>query len=90
MSPDEQKYYESQLDMFVSEGWKHFAAQLQEMRAATDRIKGLDADELRFKQGELSLIEWALGWPDQVRRGYQELQDEEKETADAETPAGTA
>lgn len=90
MSPEEQKYYETQLDMIASEGWKHFSAQLQDMRDATDRIKGLELDELRFKQGELSIIEWALGWPDQLRRSYEELQNDEKEKADAQASASTA
>lgn len=90
MTPDEQKYYETQLDMFVSEGWKHFTAQIQQMRDATDHIKGLGRDELPFKQGELSLMDWVLGWPDQVKRAYEELQNEDEEKADAEASASTA
>lgn len=90
MTPDEQKYYETQLDMFVSEGWKHFAAQVETMRGATDRIRGLDPDALKFKQGELSLMEWVLSWPDTVRRAYEELEDEEAEKGSAEAPPSAA
>lgn len=90
MSPEEQKYYETQLDMFICEGWKHFAGQLQQMREAVDHIKNLEPDELRLKQGELSIIEWVLGWPEQVKRAYEELQLEDKEEADAQTGARAA
>lgn len=90
MSPEEQRYYETQLDMFISEGWRHFIGQIQEMRDAADHIKGLAVEDLPFKQGELSLMDWVLGWPEQVRRAYTELQDEDEEKADAEASASTA
>lgn len=76
--------------MFVSEGWRHFIGQIQQMRDATDHIRGLERDELPFKQGELSLMDWVLAWPEQVKRAYEELQNEDEEKADAEASASPA
>lgn len=90
MTPDEQKYYETQLDMFVSDGWKHFISQVVEMSEATNSIVNLAPEDLRFKQGELSIMSWIIGWPDQVRRTYEDLDNEDKEKADAEASARAA
>lgn len=85
MTNEDQRYYETQLDTFISEGWKHFVSQVNEMKQATDRIESIEPDELRYKQGELSMMNWILSWPAQVKTAYeqrlQEDDDDEKEAA---------
>ena len=76
--------------MFVSDGWRHFIAQVVEMAEATDHISGVALEDMRFKQGELSMMSWVIGWPEQVKRAYEELENEDKEKAGTEAPAGPA
>jgi hypothetical protein len=71
MTDDDRKYFESQIDMFASDGWKHFADQLEKMRAATDTVSGIAPEDVRFKQGELSIIRWALAWPKLIQEEYE-------------------
>jgi hypothetical protein len=84
MTPEDQKYYEMQLTMFLSEGWKHFSDQVATMKEATDRIGGVDPDVVRFKQGELSMMNWLLAWPQTVKDAYEARLAEEIEE-DAQT-----
>jgi hypothetical protein len=79
MTPEDQRYYETQLDMFISEGWKHFAAQVAQMKEAADRISGIDPEEVRFKQGELANMNWTLEWPRMVKDAYEALLADEAE-----------
>jgi|307.fasta_scaffold02677_2 hypothetical protein len=64
-------YYEHQLVMFESPGWKYFTDQVRDMRAATDTLKGVTLEKLVFNQGELSIMDWILNWPSAVRMAYQ-------------------
>jgi hypothetical protein len=70
MIEDDRKYFESQIDMFASEGWKHFAEQVEKMHVSTDSISGVAPDDVRFKQGELSIIRWVLAWPKLIQAEY--------------------
>jgi len=63
---DDHKYYEQQLMMFQMPGWKYFTDQVREMRLATDKLAGVKLDDVRFRQGELSIIDWILGWQQQI------------------------
>lgn len=77
---DETDYYEHQLAMFETRGWKFFEEQVREMRAATDTLKDVKVEDVRFRQGELSIIDWILGWPNAMRVAYN------SKTPEAETP----
>ena len=76
MKREDQEYYEKQLDMFLHPGWAHFVGQVQGMIDATDTIKGVSAEDLKFRQGELSIMQWIVGWPEQLKKAYEDLQEE--------------
>jgi hypothetical protein len=87
MSPDPkdedlQRYYEMQLAMFASEGWRHFTEQVREMRASTNDIYGVKPEDLRFRQGELSVMDWILAWPQRIKDAYESGDEEEKARAE--------
>ena len=57
MSPEEEKYYENYLDLFVHPGWKQFVTEAQELldSFSIDEIK--DTDQLFLVKGQrLSLL----------------------------------
>jgi len=57
LSPEEEKYYENYLDLFVHPGWKQFVTEAQELldSFSIDEIK--DTDQLFLVKGQrLSLL----------------------------------
>lgn len=84
MTEEDRKYFESQIDMFASDGWKHFTAQIEQMRSSTDSIAGVAPEDVRFKQGELSIIRWALAWPKLIQSEYDTQLAEDAEGANAD------
>jgi len=57
LSPEENKYYENYLDLFVHPGWKQFVTEAQELldSFSIDEIK--DTDQLFLVKGQrLSLL----------------------------------
>ena len=72
-----QKYYESRLDMMSSLAWKELMEDVQKMLDATDQLSGVTVDNLRFKQGEVSIMRWLLNLADTSEKAYEQLKDEE-------------
>ena len=75
MDKEDADYYEHQLAMFESRGWKYFTAQVEQIREATNSIVGVKPEDVRFKQGELSILNWILGWPQAVKVAYDAKED---------------
>jgi hypothetical protein len=72
-----QKYYESRLDMMSSLAWKELMEDVQKMLDATDQLSGVTVDNLRFKQGEVSIMRWLLALADTSDKAYEQLKEEE-------------
>ena len=72
-----QKYYESRLDMMSSLAWKELMEDVQKMLDATDQLSGVTVDNLRFKQGEVSIMHWLLALADTSDKAYEQLKEEE-------------
>ena len=72
-----QKYYENRLDMTSSEAWKDLMSDVEAMLKATDNLSGVTADNLRFKQGEVSIMRWMLSLADISEKAYEQLKDDD-------------
>ena len=68
-----EKYYQDRFIMFASEGWKELIADVKDMEASTNKISGVTVDDLKFKQGELSIINWLLSLEDISTKAYEDL-----------------
>lgn len=73
MTPDLEKYYESRFEMFASSGWKDLIDDIKKIKANTDKLSGVTVDNLRFKQGELSIIDWLINLESLSEDTYQQL-----------------
>ncbi len=73
MTPDLEKYYESRFEMFASSGWKDLIDDIKKIKATTDKLSGVTVDNLRFKQGELSIIDWLINLESLSEDTYQQL-----------------
>ena len=57
-----EKYYENRFSMLITPGWKELIEDVTAMRDATDRLGGIKTEQdLHYKRGELSIINWLLG-----------------------------
>jgi len=79
MDRELQDYYENRFGMFSSKAWKELIEDVKTMKNATDTLQGADSlEQLYFKKGELSIINWILNLDDASREVYDQLQEEAK------------
>ena len=76
-----QKYYENRLGMTSSEAWKDLMVDVGTMLKATDNLSGVTPDNLRFKQGEVSIMRWMLSLADTSEKAYEQLKDDDANIA---------
>lgn len=60
MTPELQRYYEQRFDMMASEGWNDLMEDVKAMLDATNTLDGVKPEDVRFKQGEISIMKWLL------------------------------
>ena len=77
MTPELQRYYENRLAMLGSQGWADLMEDVAEMLKATDTLSGVTPENVRFKQGEISIMKWMLSLRETSINAYEELLDED-------------
>jgi len=83
MQKELQDYYENRFSMMATQGWKDLIEDLEIMIKATDTLAGIDSEQqLYFKKGEMSILNWIKNLRDASAEVYDQLQAEE---LDAET-----
>lgn len=73
MDNDLEKYYQNRFILFTSDGWKDLITDVQNMREATNHLNGATVENLRFKQGELSVMDWLLSLEEISHKAHEEL-----------------
>jgi len=73
MTPELRKYYEDRFSMFASQGWSDFLADVQVMLDSTNTLDGVTPDNVKFKQGEVSIMRWILAQKQMFETSYEEL-----------------
>ena len=81
MTPELQRYYEQRLSMMGSEGWKDHMDDVMDMMAATNTLDGVTPENMRYKQGECSLMRWLLALKEVSEQAYEELKENDGKTA---------
>lgn len=77
ISKELQDYYEARIDMFASKGWRDLMEDVEKMFDALENLGAVkDLDDLRHKQGELSIIRWLIGIEDISRKAFEDLKNE--------------
>ena len=77
MDQNLQKYYESRLEMMSSDAWRDLMVDVDGMMKATDNLSGVTVDNLRYKQGEVSIMRWLLNLADTSEKAYMQLKDDD-------------
>ena len=68
-----QTYYENRIDMMSSDAWKDLMEDVETMLAATNVLDGVTADNMRYKQGEVSIMRWMLSLKEVSEQAYEQL-----------------
>lgn len=75
MDKELEDYYINREMLFATQGWQDLMKDLENMKEATDKISGVLVEDLRFKQGELAMMNWLLSLQDISTRAYQDLKN---------------
>jgi hypothetical protein len=76
VTPEIQKYYETYFDLFATSGWKQFIQDVEDNLKQYDVRTIENADDLRFKQGQLKVIDHLMNWETLIRNAYEELEED--------------
>lgn len=80
MKKELQDYYENRFSMMATQGWVDLMEDLEIMIEATNTLSGVDTEQqLHFKKGEMSILNWMKNLRDASAEVYDQLQQEEKE-----------
>jgi len=82
MNKQIQKYYEDRFSMMATQGWKDLIEDLETMLASTDNLSGVNTiEQLHFKKGEVSIMNWLKNLRDASAEVYEKLQEEGDDNA---------
>ena len=56
MSPEDEKYYENYMDLFLTEGWKQFIQEAKELVASYKIEEIKNEQELFFVKGQINTL----------------------------------
>lgn len=69
---DLESYYEEQLSMFTSQGWKDFIEQVGNIVSA-NTIDAVNSEkDLFLTKGRLDILRWILSWENLVRTAMEQ------------------
>lgn len=77
MTPELQRYYEDRLAMCSSDAWNDLMEDIEVMLAATNTLDGVTPENLKFKQGECSLMRWLLSLKEVSEQVFEQLKEED-------------
>ena len=76
MNQELQKYYEDRFSMMGSDGWKDLMEDIDTMISSLNNISVIEGEkDLKFKQGELSILNWLKTLHEVSKRAYEELDE---------------
>lgn len=77
MDQETQDWYSNQFEMFGTQGWRNLLEQLNDIIDHTDTVSNIKTEqELYFKRGELSILNWLVKWQSAVEENFKELTHE--------------
>lgn len=72
-------YYENRFEMMATQGWADLLDDLEVMIKATNSLDGLQTEQqLQFRKGELSIMNWIKTLRESSAEVYEQLQEDQK------------
>lgn len=79
MNRELQDYYENRFAMMATPGWNDLLEDLEVMIKATNSLDGLSTEQqLQFRKGELSIMNWIKTLRESSAEVYEQLQEDQK------------
>ena len=70
-------YYENRFAMMSTQGWKDLVEDIELMISSTDKLSGVETEnQLYFKKGELSIMNWIRTLKESSTEVYEQLQED--------------
>lgn len=80
MNKELQRYYEDRFSMMATQGWKDLIEDIELMIKSTESILNVDSEQqLHFKKGELSIMNWIKTLRESSSEVYDQLQQESED-----------
>ena len=80
MNKELQQYYENRFGMMATQGWTDLIEDVELMMKSTDTISGIETTEqLQFRKGELSIMNWLKTLRESSSEVYEQLQEESED-----------
>lgn len=77
MDKELQRYYEERFNMMSTDAWSDLMQDVQNMLEATDKASVIKSnDDLWFRKGEISIMQWLLNLKGASEEAYKGLQEE--------------
>jgi hypothetical protein len=73
---DLEKYYNSYLELFMTDGWKQFKEDTENVIKSINLLALEDAKQLHLAQGQMEILNWILDCETSVKNSYETLQSE--------------
>ena len=78
MTDELRNWYEEQFTLFNTQGYKDLIEQMKDMQKNYENLRNLPSDDtLKFRQGQLDILDWIIGWQESVEQNFKELQNED-------------
>jgi hypothetical protein len=79
MNRELQDYYENRFAMMATPGWNDLLEDIEVMIKATNTLDGLTTEQqLQFRKGELSIMNWIKTLRESSAEVYEQLQEDQK------------
>lgn len=78
MDKDTQDYFDQYFDLFASQGWKQFIADMEDNRTLiSDLLTVKDADDLFYRKGQLDTLNRIVNFQLAIENAFEEVTNEE-------------
>jgi hypothetical protein len=75
---DTQDYFDNYFDLFASQGWKQFIADMEDNRTLiSDLLTVKDADDLFYRKGQLDTLNRIVNFQLAIENAFEEVTNEE-------------
>jgi hypothetical protein len=73
-----QNYFDNYFDLFASQGWKQFIADMEDNRTLiSDLLTVKDADDLFYRKGQLDTLNRIVNFQLAIENAFEEVTNEE-------------
>lgn len=69
MDKELEQYFERQLEMFATDGWKELVEKAKEVREVSADLRQIKtAEQFHHAKGQLDILDWLISWESVVRQ----------------------